>query len=135
MEKGEEELPRLSFCIRSDRFLAELRLKYQLARQNLLWTNRLFASRRIMMDQFQEIAGIIRRAAGAIYEVDEVDTQVRRILEVQMKLHGIGVREMWKGRAARRLPGALCDDAGSGKKRCVGMRRRRPAFLRPAGSA
>ena len=96
MEKGEEELPRLSFCIRSDRFLAELRLKYQLARQNLLWTNRLFASRRIMMDQFQEIAGIIRRAAGAIYEVDEVDTQVRRILEVQMKLHGIGVREMWK---------------------------------------
>ena len=62
MKKGEEELPRLSFCIRSDRFLAELRLKYQLARQNLLWTNRLFASRRIMMDQFQEIAGIIRRA-------------------------------------------------------------------------
>ena len=45
MEKGEEELPRLSFCIRSDRFLAELRLKYQLARQNLLWTNRLFGVR------------------------------------------------------------------------------------------
>ena len=122
MEKGEEELPRLSFCIRSDRFLAELRLKYQLARQNLLWTNRLFASRRIMMDQFQEIAGIIRRAAGAIYEVDEVDTQVRRILEVQMKLHGIGVREMWKVERPDGCRELYVTMRALGKKRCVGMR-------------
>ncbi len=90
-KKEKENRNAFPFCIRSDRFLSEIRLKYQLARQELCWTNRLLASRKLMMDQFQEIAGIIRRAAGSIYEVDEVDTQVRRSLEVQMKLHGIGV--------------------------------------------
>ena len=122
MEKGEEEPERLSFCIRSDRFLSEIRLKYQLARQELCWTNRLLASRKLMMDQFQEIAGIIRRAAGSIYEVDEVDTQVRRSLEVQMKLHGIGVREMWKVERSDGCRELYVTMRALGKKRCVGMR-------------
>lgn len=115
MEKGEEEPERLSFCIRSDRFLSEIRLKYQLARQELCWTNRLLASRKLMMDQFQEIA-------GSIYEVDEVDTQVRRSLEVQMKLHGIGVREMWKVERSDGCRELYVTMRALGKKRCVGMR-------------
>lgn len=122
LEGGEEKPERLSFCIRSDEFLSELVLKFQLAWQNLLWTNRMLESRQVMMDQFQEIAQVIRRAAGSIYEISQVDGQVRRQMEVQMKLHGIGIREMWKVERSDGGRELYVTMRSLGKKRCIGIR-------------
>lgn len=122
MECGQESAESLNFCICPDKFLNEIKLKYQLARQNLIWTNRLLESRQVMMDQFQEIAEVIRRAAGSIYEISQVDGNVRRQMEVQMKLHGIGVREMWKVERSDGGKEVYVTMKALGKKRCIGIR-------------
>lgn len=126
IEKGEEEQEETTafrdFCILPDKFLGELTLKFQLARQNLIWNNRLLESRQVMMDQFQEIAETIRQAAGSIYEINQVDGQVRRQMELQMRLHGIGIREMWKVERADGGRELYVTMRALGKKRCIGIR-------------
>ena len=126
MESGEEtaedaEILR-EFCIWPDRLYGELYLKFQLARQNLMWTNRLLESRQVMMDQFQEISEVIRGAAGSIYEISQVDGQVRRQMEVSMRLHGIRIREMWKVERQDGSRELYVTMKALGKKRCVGIR-------------
>lgn len=121
-EVSETEADFREICIMPDRFLGELEMEFRLARQNLIFDNRLLESRQILMDQFQEIAEVIRRAAGSIYEISRVDQVQRHQMEAQMRLHGIKVREMWKVERQDGKKELYVTMKALGKKRCIGIR-------------
>ena len=110
------------WCIRWDRLCLELLTELRLARQNLMWNNRLLESRQVMMDQFQEISRVIRGAADSIYEINRVDGPLRRSMETQMRLHGIAVREIWKVERQDGGRELYVTMKTLGKKRCIGIR-------------
>lgn len=128
MEKGEsgdyeERMERLrGHCIHAEELAYELELKFRLARQRLSYENQLLENRQVMMDQFQEIAEVIRGAAGDIYEIGRVDASVKKQIEVVMRLHGISVREMWKVEREDGRKELYVTMKALGKKRCVGIR-------------
>lgn len=119
---AEPEADFREICILPDKFLGELQMEFRLARQNLIFENRLLESRQILMDQFQEIAEVIRRAAGSIYEISRVDQVQRQQMEAQMRLHGIRVREMWKVERENGQKELYVTMKAAGKKRCIGIR-------------
>lgn len=121
-EVSEAEADFREICIMPDKFLGELQMEFRLARQNLIFNNRLSESRQVLMDQFQEIAEVIRRAAGSIYEISRVDQVQRHQMEAQMRIHGIKVREMWKVERQDGQKELYVTMKALGKKRCIGIR-------------
>ena len=101
LEDGEQEKILVAFgdwteyCVNGARFLEELRQQFFLARQNLLWNNRLIENRLAVAEQLNEVAHIMQMAAEDIYSIagvpSDLEGQARKLLK---KLHVV-VKKMW----------------------------------------
>lgn len=83
-------------CLKEREFRMALLESFKRARLNLMWNNRLLENRRAVTRQLHETAKIIRDAEKSIYEIERVDGSIQKQIEIQMKLHGIKIWDMWK---------------------------------------
>jgi len=113
----------LDICETPELMVEELSVEMRLFRQELLFQSRLSESREILMDQFREIAEVIRRAAGSIYEISRVEPSEKHQIETQMRLHGISIRELWKVEQQNGRRELYITMKALGKKRCIGVKK------------
>lgn len=84
-----------------DRCLHRIRLEdvvadsFRRARLNLLWSNRLLETRLAMVEQMEQTAAIIRRAANSVYDMKRVEGLKRYQIDAGMRTHGLQVQEAW----------------------------------------
>ncbi|MDY3919258.1 MAG: SpoIIE family protein phosphatase [Candidatus Limivivens sp.] len=84
-----------------DRCLHRIRLEdavmesFRRARLNLMWSNRLLETRLAMVEQMEQTAAIIRRAAGSVYDMKRLEGLKRYQIEAGLRSHGLQVLEAW----------------------------------------
>ena len=82
-------------CVNGARFLEELRQQFFLARQNLVWSNRLIENRLAVAEQLNEVAHIMQMTAEDICSIEGVPSQLEGQARKALKKLHVVVKKMW----------------------------------------
>ncbi|MDD7740755.1 MAG: SpoIIE family protein phosphatase [Fusicatenibacter sp.] len=85
----------ISHCLNGTRFLEKLNSQYQKERQNFLWTRRMAENRIAVAEQFNEMAGIMNRAARELYSLNSLPDELSEKIRSRMKKNGVCVQKVW----------------------------------------
>ncbi|MDO5426197.1 MAG: SpoIIE family protein phosphatase [Eubacteriales bacterium] len=82
-------------CLRRIRLEDAIMDSFRRARLNLMWSNRLLETRLAMVEQMEQTAAIIRRAASSVYDMKRLEGLKRYQIDAGLRTHGLQVLEAW----------------------------------------
>lgn len=83
------------YCIHANTFLGEMMQVFSRAKLNLLWNNRLLENRSAVAEQLQETASIVQRISDSVYDVKNVEEELKEKIKMRLRLRFVLVKDVW----------------------------------------